>query len=111
MDGDWWTGVLDGVQGIFPSNYVQPRYEVAPPLSKIVPAHSTPPQNTEAQGSVSLLNKPIVARVTVPFEAQKENQLSLSYGDLVKVNWHLCIIHSLAASYIFTLATHNSCVL
>ncbi len=89
-DGDWWSGQLNGITGIFPYNYVQPRYESAPPLhTQSTPVETTPTSATPTQGdvqdSVTSLVKPIVAKVIVAFQAQKDGQLSLLPGDLVKV--------------------------
>ncbi len=85
-EGDWWSGVLNGVAGSFPSNYVQPRYELAPPRSQSSPLETTPtPQPAPTQGEVNSLTKPIVAKVVVAFQALKDGQLSLLPGDLIKV--------------------------
>ena len=93
-EGEWWSGVLNGVQGNFPSNYVQPRYELpstapAPPESQQSQptSHHPPPtsHHTESSGLVNVLSKSIIAKVVVAFQTQHEGQLSLSPGDLIKV--------------------------
>ncbi len=55
-EGAWWTGVLNGVKGVFPSNYVQP---YAPPSPSPYPSSSADPSN------VTVLPKPLIARVIV----------------------------------------------
>ncbi len=92
-EGDWWSGVLNGVTGSFPSTYVQPRYEMPPPRSQSSPLETTPTpqptprssQPTPTQGEVTSLTKPIVAKVVVAFQALKDGQLTLLPGDLIKV--------------------------
>ena len=88
-EGVWWTGTLNGVTGNFPSNYVQPRYDA--PSTQSQDSHSTAylapsKHHTESQGAVETLTKPLVAKVVVAFQAQQDGQLSLSPGDLIKVN-------------------------
>ena len=116
--GDWWTGVLDGREGVFPFNYVQevdPREEMDSPHTENVPEpteigaasvqsvplrshfNSTASSNSAADTgrqkldppggatSISVVTQPLIARVTVAFQAEQDAQLSLAPGELIKV--------------------------
>ena len=103
MDGVWWTGVLDDRTGTFPSNYVQPRptanqasiyatprsIQEQPVLSPQTPNQSSSSMASMASSSVvgseCRPGKPLIARVCVAFKSSKPGQLSLDYGELVKV--------------------------
>ena len=72
---------MNGVKGVFPSNYVQLRDDPRP----------SPPtaSHPSAGQGVTVLPKPIIAKVVVAYTRSKESQLNLAVGDLVKV--HICI--------------------
>ena len=76
-EGSWWTGKLSGVQGIFPSNYVQQKGDPPP----------TPPtaSHPNAGQGVTVLEKPIIAKVIAAYTKTKDTQLNLTLGDLIKV--------------------------
>lgn len=99
-EGDWWTGVIDGRSGIFPSNYVrtmlpgemqeppeisedivndqvQQTATFMPPVSKTdVPVVS---ENTK------MLKKPEIVTVIAPYQTTSPGQLSLERGQLIQV--------------------------
>ena len=79
-EGSWWTGKLNGVQGVFPSNYVQQKENRAP----------TPPTTSHpsAGQGVTVLGKPVIAKVVAAYTRTKDSQLNLAPGDLVKVHVH-----------------------
>ena len=68
---------MNGVQGVFPSNYVQQREDPPP----------TPPtaSHPSAGQGVTVLGKPIIAKVVAAYTRTKDTQLNLTVGDLVKV--------------------------
>lgn len=70
-DGEWWTGEINGRQGLFPSTYVSP---------------VTSPVQLQISKDDSVAKKPpLVGRVIVGFIAQEENQLGLVPGQLVLI--------------------------
>ncbi|XP_056291119.1 intersectin-1 isoform X3 [Pseudoliparis swirei] len=69
-EGDWWTGVVGGKTGVFPSNYVKPRDSEA-----LGPAGKTG----------SLGKKPEIAQVIAPYSATGAEQLTLAPGQLILI--------------------------
>ncbi|XP_068424453.1 intersectin-1 isoform X2 [Clinocottus analis] len=69
-EGDWWTGVVAGKTGVFPSNYVKPRDSEA-----LGPAGKTG----------SLGKKPEIAQVIAPYSATGAEQLTLAPGQLILI--------------------------
>ncbi|XP_054653972.1 intersectin-1 isoform X5 [Dunckerocampus dactyliophorus] len=71
-EGDWWTGMVGGKTGVFPSNYVKPR-----------------DSNSESLGSAgktgSLGKKPEIAQVIAPYSATGAEQLTLAPGQLILI--------------------------
>ncbi|XP_071393167.1 intersectin-1 [Centroberyx affinis] len=71
-EGDWWTGVVGGKTGVFPSNYVKPRDSASECLG---PAGKTG----------SLGKKPEIAQVIAPYSATGAEQLTLAPGQLILI--------------------------
>ncbi|XP_029926116.1 intersectin-1 isoform X1 [Myripristis murdjan] len=71
-EGDWWTGVVGGKTGVFPSNYVKPRDSSSESLG---PAGKTG----------SLGKKPEIAQVIAPYSATGAEQLTLAPGQLILI--------------------------
>ncbi|XP_028323622.1 intersectin-1 isoform X4 [Gouania willdenowi] len=71
-EGDWWTGMVGGKTGVFPSNYVKPRDAAAEALG---PAGKTG----------SLGKKPEIAQVIAPYSATGAEQLTLAPGQLILI--------------------------
>ncbi|XP_035028516.2 intersectin-1 isoform X4 [Hippoglossus stenolepis] len=71
-EGDWWTGVVGGKTGVFPSNYVKPRDSASDSLG---PAGKTG----------SLGKKPEIAQVIAPYSATGAEQLTLAPGQLILI--------------------------
>ncbi|KAG7264297.1 hypothetical protein CRUP_003873 [Coryphaenoides rupestris] len=71
-EGDWWTGVVAGKTGVFPSNYVKPRDSSSESLG---PAGKTG----------SLGKKPEIAQVIAPYSATGAEQLTLAPANYVKL--------------------------
>ncbi|XP_078144909.1 intersectin-1 [Centroberyx gerrardi] len=71
-EGDWWTGVVAGKTGVFPSNYVKPRDSASECLG---PAGKTG----------SLGKKPEIAQVIAPYSATGAEQLTLAPGQLILI--------------------------
>ncbi|XP_059928389.1 intersectin-1 isoform X2 [Gadus macrocephalus] len=71
-EGDWWTGVVSGKNGVFPSNYVKPRDSSSESLG---PAGKTG----------SLGKKPEIAQVIAPYSATGAEQLTLAPGQLILI--------------------------
>ncbi|XP_041867003.1 intersectin-1 isoform X3 [Melanotaenia boesemani] len=71
-EGDWWTGVVGGKTGVFPSNYVKPRDSA---LESLGPAGKTG----------SLGKKPEIAQVIAPYSATGAEQLTLAPGQLILI--------------------------
>ncbi|XP_053293044.1 intersectin-1 isoform X5 [Pleuronectes platessa] len=71
-EGDWWTGVVGGKAGVFPSNYVKPRDSASDSLG---PAGKTG----------SLGKKPEIAQVIAPYSATGAEQLTLAPGQLILI--------------------------
>ncbi|CAK6976759.1 intersectin-1 [Scomber scombrus] len=71
-EGDWWTGMVAGKTGVFPSNYVKPR-----------------DSSTESLGpggkTGSLGKKPEIAQVIAPYSATGAEQLTLAPGQLILI--------------------------
>ncbi|XP_076159733.1 intersectin-1 isoform X1 [Alosa pseudoharengus] len=69
-EGDWWTGVVGGRTGVFPSNYVKPK-------------------DSDALGAAgktgSLGKKPEIAQVIAPYTATGTEQLTLAPGQLILI--------------------------
>ena len=96
-DGDWWTGILNGIEGMFPSNYVQLKQEQSEEYRAPSPSISVtsqvaagpPPLSPSAfeasTGGPVAATRPLIARVVVTYQSSKPGQLSLDQGDLVKV--------------------------
>ncbi|XP_067466751.1 intersectin-1 isoform X4 [Thunnus thynnus] len=71
-EGDWWTGMVGGKTGVFPSNYVKPRDSSSESLG---PAGKTG----------SLGKKPEIAQVIAPYSATGAEQLTLAPGQLILI--------------------------
>ncbi|KAM4599869.1 intersectin-1 isoform 3-T3 [Fundulus diaphanus] len=71
-EGDWWTGMVGGKTGVFPSNYVKPRDSVTESLG---PAGKTG----------SLGKKPEIAQVIAAYTATGAEQLTLAPGQLILI--------------------------
>lgn len=71
-EGDWWTGMVGGKTGVFPSNYVKPRDSSTESLG---PAGKTG----------SLGKKPEIAQVIAPYSATGAEQLTLAPGQLILI--------------------------
>ncbi|MED6281704.1 Intersectin 1 (SH3 domain protein), partial [Characodon lateralis] len=71
-EGDWWTGMVGGKTGVFPSNYVKPRDSVTDSLG---PAGKTG----------SLGKKPEIAQVIAAYSATGAEQLTLAPGQLILI--------------------------
>ncbi|TMS04595.1 Intersectin-1 [Larimichthys crocea] len=71
-EGDWWTGMVGGKTGVFPSNYVKPRDSASESLG---PAGKTG----------SLGKKPEIAQVIAPYSATGAEQLTLAPGQLILI--------------------------
>ncbi|XP_075336940.1 intersectin-1 isoform X2 [Odontesthes bonariensis] len=71
-EGDWWTGMVSGKTGVFPSNYVKPRDSASESLG---PAGKTG----------SLGKKPEIAQVIAPYNATGAEQLTLAPGQLILI--------------------------
>ncbi|XP_069000257.1 intersectin-1 isoform X2 [Embiotoca jacksoni] len=71
-EGDWWTGMVAGKTGVFPSNYVKPRDSASEALG---PAGKTG----------SLGKKPEIAQVIAPYSATGAEQLTLAPGQLILI--------------------------
>ncbi|XP_063067852.1 intersectin-1 isoform X2 [Engraulis encrasicolus] len=69
-EGDWWTGVVGGRTGVFPSNYVKPK-------------------ECDGLGTAgktgSLGKKPEIAQVIAPYTATGAEQLTLAPGQLILI--------------------------
>ncbi|XP_063920516.1 intersectin-1 isoform X2 [Zophobas morio] len=114
-EGDWWTGKIGNIVGIFPSNYVQKvdvnsgtnssaaNTTIPPP-----PASAADNANTQVDNEVSQINenkavekpldasitssaqsvkgkKPEIASVIAPYQATSAEQLSLARGQLIMI--------------------------
>ncbi|KAM9726715.1 LOW QUALITY PROTEIN: intersectin-1 [Menidia menidia] len=71
-EGDWWTGMVGGKTGVFPSNYVKPRDSASESMG---PAGKTG----------SLGKKPEIAQVIAPYSATGAEQLTLAPGQLILI--------------------------
>lgn len=71
-EGDWWTGIVAGKAGVFPSNYVKPRDSSSESLSLI-------------GKTGSLGKKPEIAQVIAPYAATGAEQLTLAPGQLILI--------------------------
>uniref|UniRef100_A0A672HXQ7 Intersectin 1 (SH3 domain protein) n=1 Tax=Salarias fasciatus TaxID=181472 RepID=A0A672HXQ7_SALFA len=71
-EGDWWTGVVAGKTGVFPSNYVKPRDSGSESLGA-------------AGKTGSLGKKPEIAQVIAPYSATGAEQLTLAPGQLILI--------------------------
>ncbi|KAM9365144.1 intersectin-1 isoform 2-T2 [Pholidichthys leucotaenia] len=71
-EGDWWTGMVGGKTGVFPSNYVKPRDSASESLG---PSGKTG----------SLGKKPEIAQVIAPYTATGAEQLTLAPGQLILI--------------------------
>uniref|UniRef100_A0A8C8JPX3 Intersectin 1 (SH3 domain protein) n=1 Tax=Oncorhynchus tshawytscha TaxID=74940 RepID=A0A8C8JPX3_ONCTS len=69
-EGDWWTGLVSGKTGVFPSNYVKPKDSEG-----LGPAGKTG----------SLGKKPEIAQVIAPYTATGAEQLTLAPGQLILI--------------------------
>ena len=83
MEGEWWTGILNGVKGVFPCNYVQLKPDQQQPPMPVSPSGSQSSLNPEA--SITTHSKPLIAKVVAAFHTEKDGQLNLVQGELVKV--------------------------
>ncbi|KAG0426335.1 hypothetical protein HPB47_026548 [Ixodes persulcatus] len=109
-EGEWWTGTIGGMTGIFPSNYVRPcEPEVNNKGKKnsisedLIPSATTLPTNEEVGLSgqepsrpdtpqsdakaknMKLTKKPEIASVIAPYKATGPEQLTLEKGQLIQV--------------------------
>ncbi|XP_067141065.1 intersectin-1 isoform X2 [Centruroides vittatus] len=114
-EGDWWTGVIDGRSGIFPSNYVRtmlPGEMQEPPESiedtidnqvQETAAFNPPARKTEIPSAsetiksevpavespkpknTKMLKKPEIVTVIAPYQTTSPGQLSLERGQLIQV--------------------------
>ncbi|XP_024117144.1 intersectin-1 isoform X2 [Oryzias melastigma] len=71
-EGDWWTGMVGGKTGVFPSNYVKLRDSA---MECLGPAGKTG----------SLGKKPEIAQVIAPYTATGPEQLTLAPGQLILI--------------------------
>uniref|UniRef100_A0A3B4XF86 Intersectin 1 n=1 Tax=Seriola lalandi dorsalis TaxID=1841481 RepID=A0A3B4XF86_SERLL len=71
-EGDWWTGMVAGKTGVFPSNYVKPRDSSSDSLGS-------------AGKTGSLGKKPEIAQVIAPYSATGAEQLTLAPGQLILI--------------------------
>uniref|UniRef100_A0A3Q4GLA1 Intersectin 1 (SH3 domain protein) n=1 Tax=Neolamprologus brichardi TaxID=32507 RepID=A0A3Q4GLA1_NEOBR len=71
-EGDWWTGMVGGKTGVFPSNYVKPRDSTSESLGT-------------AGKTGSLGKKPEIAQVIAPYNATGAEQLTLAPGQLILI--------------------------
>ena len=110
QEGKWWNGTLNGQSGIFPCNYVQPHTVEPPcqPVTAAVPPSTTVPPSPSpsltslaSDASVASNQKPLVARVTKPYEATKEKELSLKSGQYIKVECTRCLFTFIVLFYLF----------
>jgi len=99
--GEWWTGQLGGISGIFPSNYVQKIEETeAEPASEPTPSPQIVAQSSQSDPVVSSNKAPVyglgrapsvkkrkgeVAVTIAPYESTSSEQLTLQRGQLVMV--------------------------
>ena len=84
-EGEWWTGVLNGTQGVFPYNYVQPSGGAAR-CSPTASHSSSSSSLMDVSGSVAVaVKQTLLVRAKVAFAAQQPGQLSLSPGEYIKV--------------------------
>lgn len=88
-DGEWWTGLLNGQSGIFPSNYVRPLVLEAQlqevqekPAATIASEESSGGSGTE---STKVCKKPEIVTVLAPYKSTGPEQLSLEKGQLIQV--------------------------
>ena len=101
-EGDWWKGGLNGKFGAFPANYVEPHVvelerrpsspsSSLPSRGSAVPPSPSPSLSSLASDvSVTTHAKPLVARVTQPYEATKGTELTLKAGQYIKVCIYSC---------------------
>uniref|UniRef100_A0AAX7VYV6 Intersectin 1 (SH3 domain protein) n=1 Tax=Astatotilapia calliptera TaxID=8154 RepID=A0AAX7VYV6_ASTCA len=73
-EGDWWTGMVGGKTGVFPSNYVKPRDSTSEVRSL-----------GTAGKTGSLGKKPEIAQVIAPYNATGAEQLTLAPGQLILI--------------------------
>ncbi|XP_042288782.1 intersectin-1 isoform X2 [Thunnus maccoyii] len=75
-EGDWWTGMVGGKTGVFPSNYVKPRdssSESLGPAGKTGSLGKKPGKRSE------------IAQVIAPYSATGAEQLTLAPGQLILI--------------------------
>ena len=84
-------GTLNGQSGTFPCNYVEPH--VPTEISTVHPSPSVSSMGSDV--SYTSHAKPLVARVTLEYEAAHEKELSLKLGQYIKV---LCVSVYLSVS-------------
>ncbi|XP_063911799.1 SH3 domain-containing kinase-binding protein 1-like isoform X2 [Zophobas morio] len=79
----WWRGLLNGKEGVFPSNFVE---EIVPVPTKINTSRENLTNNSGSHEPVPpLFAKPVktFCEVKFPYKAQNEDELTLREGDLV----------------------------
>nr|XP_008201197.1 PREDICTED: SH3 domain-containing kinase-binding protein 1 isoform X1 [Tribolium castaneum] len=78
----WWRGVLNGKEGVFPSNFVE---EIAPLASKHNSSKENLTNSIASNETPPLYSKPtkILCEVKFPYKAQNDDELTLKEGDLV----------------------------
>ena len=86
QEGEWWTGVLRGVSGIFPSNYVQPKQRTPSPTGSAASYLSE-------QANVVVHTTPLIARVTVGKSVSKSTQHVCDVMSLIEL-WKFQIYDS-----------------
>ena len=112
-EGDWWKGNLNGNSGAFPCNYVESlsaeeTLSLSSRGSAVPPSPSPSMSSLASDVSVTTHAKPLVARVTQPYEATKDTELSLKAGQYIKVHVTFCKMLHKNNIFTFLPATHCS---
>ena len=79
-DGEWWTGILNGKKGTFPSNYVQPRLGVGSDEEPIYdfPPDSLPKPSTNQSNVYEVPVDAVPSEPPGTFSTQTSTQSSVS---------------------------------